>query len=112
MEAAGGGPPSPAAKSHVRIKLQTLLAEYGPIALAVYFTIFAVVLVGAWTAIHLGWRPESAGGSVGTFAAAYLATKVTQPLRIAATLALTPLVALVHRRFARRPRRDTALPAE
>ena len=93
-----------------RAKLERLLAEYGPVALAVYFTIFLLVLAGAWTAIHLGWRPESASGSVGALTAAYLATKVTQPLRIAATLALTPLVAHLHRRFTRRRPPETIHP--
>jgi hypothetical protein len=84
-------------------KIQNLLTEYGPVAIVVYFTIFFLVLLSAWTAIHLGWRPESVTGSVGTFTAAYLVTKVTQPLRIAGTLALTPLAAIAYRRIARRP---------
>jgi hypothetical protein len=36
---------------------------------------------------------------VGSFTAAYIATKLTQPLRIAATLALTPLVARAYERL-------------
>jgi hypothetical protein len=87
----------------VKKTLQRLLTEYGPVALVVYLAIFFTVLFGAWAAIHLGWRPESVAGSVGTFTAAYLATKVTQPLRIAATIALTPLASRVHRRLARTP---------
>lgn len=68
-------------------------------ALVVYLTIFAVVLAGFWIGIRMGWRTESAAGSVGTLAGAYVATKVVQPLRIAATVVLTPVVARVYERF-------------
>ncbi len=70
-----------------------LLAEYGMLALYLYFAIFAVVLVGFAVAIQLGVKVESTAGKAGLWGAAWLATKVTQPLRILATLALTPLVA-------------------
>ena len=83
-----------------------LLAEYGTTALVVYLVIFVVVLAGFWFAIRAGWRPESAAGSAGTLAAAYVATKVTQPLRIAGTLVLTPLVAKLYERV--RGRSQTA----
>jgi len=76
----------------VRRTLKQIAAEYGAVAVVVYLAIFAVVLLGSWAAIHLGWKPASAGGRVGSFTAAYIATKLTQPLRIAATLALTPIV--------------------
>jgi hypothetical protein len=79
--------------SPVRRTFKQILAEYGTTALVVYLVIFTLVLLGFWLGIRLGWRPESAAGNVGAFTAAYLATKVTQPLRIGATLVLTPLVA-------------------
>lgn len=85
----------------MRKTLKSVLAEYGPVALVVYLVIFALVLLGSWAAIRMGWRPATAAGGMGTFAAAYLITKVTQPLRIAATLALTPLVARLTRRTPR-----------
>jgi len=69
------------------------LAEYGPLAFYIYIAIFALVLVGFALAIQLGVKVESAAGKAGIWGAAWLATKVTQPLRILATLALTPLVA-------------------
>lgn len=90
----------------MRRTLKQILSEYGRVALVVYLVIFAVVLLGSWAAIHLGWRPESAAGSAGTFAAAYLFTKLTQPLRIGATVLLTPLVAKAHERFT--AKRDAA----
>ena len=47
-------------------------------------------------------------GQAGLLAAAYVATKVTQPLRIGATLALTPLIA----HFIRKHRRSPAGPGQ
>jgi len=87
----------------VKQRLQQILAEYGPIAVVVYLAIFFAVLFSAWAAIHFGWRPESVAGNVGTFTAAYLATKITQPARIALTLVLTPIVGRIHARIARNP---------
>lgn len=87
----------------VKKTLERILSEYGPIAVVIYFAIFFAVFFAAWGAIHLGWRPQSVAGGVGTFAAAYVVTKVTQPARIALTLVLTPIVAGIHRRL--RPRR-------
>ena len=84
--------------------VQALLAEYGTVAVIVYFVIFFAVLGGFWLAIRLGWEPSSAVGSVGTFAAAYIATKLTQPLRIGATLVITPFIAKLYERMrGRRP---------
>lgn len=73
--------------------VQNLLAEYGTVAVIVYFVIFFSVLGGFWLGIRLGWRPTSTAGTAGTLAAAYIATKLTQPIRIAATLVATPIVA-------------------
>lgn len=73
-------------------KLQQLLAEYGPVAVAIYLTLFFGVLIGIYLAINAGWAPEGVAGNASAWTAAYLATKLTQPLRIAATLVLTPLV--------------------
>lgn len=77
----------------MRKTLKQILAEYGAIAVVVYLGIFFAVLGAAWGAINLGWKPASLTANVGAFTAAYLATKVVQPFRIAATLALTPIIA-------------------
>ncbi len=79
-------------------KLEKLAAEYGRIAIATYFTLFGLVLAGFAAALQLGMNVESAQGGAGLFGAAYLATKLTQPLRIGATIVLTPIVARVVRR--------------
>ena len=77
----------------MRQTFKHILTEYGKFALVLYLAIFALVLCGTWIAIRAGWSPMSAGGKAGTFAAAYVVTKLTQPLRIAATVVLTPLLA-------------------
>jgi hypothetical protein len=87
-------------------RFKTLLAEYGPVALWTYFGLFALVLSGFAIAIAAGVQVESASGGAGVLGAAWLATKLTQPLRIGATLLLTPLMARVATRF----RRSKAVP--
>lgn len=83
----------------MRTSVKDLIAEYGRVALVVYLVIFVAVLAGSWAAIRMGWQPEGVSGGVGTLTAAWVATKLTQPLRIGATLALTPLVAKVYEKF-------------
>lgn len=80
-------------------RLKKLLAEYGQLALYIYLVIFAVVLVGFAMAIQMGVKVESTAGKAGIWGAAWLATKVTQPLRILGTIALTPLVAQLMKRW-------------
>jgi hypothetical protein len=82
-------------------RLQKLLVEYGSLGLWVYFVIFALVLVSFATAIKLGVEVEGAAGTAGTWGAAWVATKLTQPLRILATLVVTPVVMGVTRRLKR-----------
>ena len=49
----------PTIRSLVAVKktVQALLAEYGTVAVVVYFVIFFAVLGGFWLAIRLGWQP-------------------------------------------------------
>jgi hypothetical protein len=90
----------------VRNTIQNIFVEYGAVAVVVYFAIFFLVIFGFWAAIRFGWQPSSAAGSVGIWTAAYIATKLTQPLRIIATLAVTPLVAKMYERVTGRPRKS------
>lgn len=76
-----------------RARLKALLDDYGTVALLTYFVLFVLVFSGASLAISLGFNPKGAGGTAGLLGAAYLATKATQPLRIGATIVLTPLLA-------------------
>ena len=96
----------------MRKTFQKLLAEYGVIAVIVYFTIFFVVWVGAWAAIQRGVDLAALAArvglssnrfvtSLGAWTAAYIFTKLLQPIRIAATLLLTPLLARLYERSRR-----------
>ena len=80
----------------MRKTLKNILAEYGTVALVLYLVIFGLVLCGTWVALRAGWSPASASGKAGTFAAAYIITKLTQPLRIGLTVVLTPFVAKLY----------------
>lgn len=105
--------PSPAAPVHQPSwwsrqsqKLKDHFAEYGGIAIATYFVIFALTWSGFAVAIGRGVDVDGAVGDGSIIGAAWLATKATQPLRILATLAATPLVAAVwHRIRGRRPQK-------
>ena len=88
------------------------MLEYGITALIVHYAIFAIVIVGFYFAIRSGWESTSTAGSVGTWGAAYLAAKLTQPLRIVATLAVTPLVARLYERVTGRTKRGSARSSE
>ena len=83
----------------MRKTIKHILAEYGMIAVVVYFAIFFLVLGGFWMAIRFGWRSQSTAAGVGSFAAAYIATKLTQPLRIAGTAILTPIIGKLYERL-------------
>lgn len=72
--------------------MKEILAEYGAIAVVVYLLIFTVVLTGSYFAIRFGWTTKSAAGNAGIWTAAYIVTKLTQPLRIAATVVLSALI--------------------
>lgn len=80
-------------------RLKALVEEYGPFAVGTYAVIFVLAIAGFAAAIGLGVQVESAKGGAGVLGAAYVATKVTQPIRILATLALTPLVARAWKRL-------------
>lgn len=85
-------------------RFRQLILEYGIIALIVHYAIFAIVIVGFWFAIRSGWRTTSTAGTAGSWGAAYIAAKITQPLRIIATLAVTPLIARLYERLTGRTR--------
>lgn len=82
-----------------QVRFKDLLAEYGSIALGTYFVIFFGTWFGFWWAISSGIEVSGATGAAGTIGGAYAATKLTQPLRIGATVVLTPLVAAVKHRI-------------
>ncbi|QRK11823.1 hypothetical protein JQX13_18235 [Archangium violaceum] len=94
------------AKPPLKERLKSLMADYGRLAIWVYFIIFFGSWAGFALAIHLGFQVEGAGGATGAIGGGYVAAKVTQPVRIFATLGLTPplervlrVVPKVHRFF-------------
>jgi hypothetical protein len=94
----------------MRKTVKELFAEYGAIAVIVYFTIFFGVWICAWAAIQrgvdlralaarVGLSSNSIVANLGAWTAAYLFTKLLQPVRIGVTLLLTPLVARLYERM-------------
>lgn len=109
----GAAAPKPrGAVSFVQERFKGLVAEYGPLLFVVYFSIFGVVFVGSALAIQMGFKVESAAATAGVWTAAYVFTKVLQPLRIAGTVVLTPLVAAGLRRFRKEPAVPPAVATE
>ena len=99
----------------MRKTFNNLLAEYGAVFVVVYFTIFFGVLFGAWAGLRYGWdprplvvriglSPDGLVANAGPWVIAYGVAKVTQPVRIAATLVLTPIVAKLWERVSGRRR--------
>jgi len=82
-----------------RAKLKLLLEEYGRVAIWVYLVIWLTVLAGFAIAISAGFNVNGGPAGMGVLGAAWVATKLTQPLRIGATLLLTPAVAAVHTKW-------------
>ncbi len=87
-----------------REKLKVLLEQYGRVALGTYVVIWLAVLAGFTLAFSAGFRSESTPAEAGVLLGAWGATKLTQPLRIAATIALTPVVGAVARKLRSAPR--------
>jgi len=85
----------------IRARFGQVNREYGSIAIYTYLVIFVVVLGAFAVAIKLGYAVEGASGTTGVLVSAWVATKLTQPIRIAATIGLTPFVARVLRRTPR-----------
>lgn len=86
-------------KPSLKERLSAHMAEYGKLALYTYLTLSLLAIAGFSIAIGAGLSPSSATGVIGTIGAGWLAAKATMPLRILATLALTPLVALLLRKW-------------
>ena len=91
----------------VRQKLKTLIVEYGVVALIVYLVISLTVLFGFWIGIRLGYEATTSTGFWGTLGAAYVLMRFTLPLRIAATIVITPFLARLYERVTgRRVKRE------
>lgn len=86
-------------KRPLKERLADQFAEYGKLALYTYLALSLLAIAGFSVAIGMGLSPSSATGVLGTIGAGWLAAKATMPIRIIATLALTPLVAVLWRKW-------------
>lgn len=78
--------------AQLKARYQTLLTEYGYGAFGVWFAVFFTTWFGFYLAISNGMQLEGAAASAGTIGGAYAATQLTKPVRLVATLVLTPIV--------------------
>jgi hypothetical protein len=103
----------PAAKRTLKQRLQAHFAEYGRIAIWTYLSLSLLAIIGFSIAIGVGFGASSTSGVLGVIGAGWVAAKATVPLRILATLGLTPLIAtLVRRRKRAAPAEDDSSPAD
>lgn len=83
--------------SSVKTRLEGLFRAWGPVAIGTWLALFALTWAGFVLALSLGFDALAAeagtASTLGVVGGAYLATQATKPLRLIATLALTPLVA-------------------
>lgn len=100
-------------KPTLKERMQAHFAEYGRVAIWTYLTLSILTITAFSIAIGIGYAPSSASGVLGVIGAGWVAAKATTPLRILATLGLTPLVAaLVQRRKRSAPEHDSSLPED
>ena len=76
-----------------RGRWKELIELYGSVAIGTYFAIFLLSIGGFWIAIRAGVDVGSSVAELGTLGAAWAATKLLQPVRIALSLVLTPPIA-------------------
>lgn len=79
-------------------KFDRIKNEYGRVALGTYLALWAAVLVAYAVAIKLGIDVDGVSSKGGILFGAWVAAKVSQPVRIVLTVVLTPFVASVLRR--------------
>ena len=79
-------------------RLKAHFADYGKIAIYTYLALSLTAIIGFSIAIGMGVGASSTTGFFGVVGAGWLAAKATMPLRILATLGLTPLIAALWNR--------------
>jgi hypothetical protein len=94
---------APAKKPPLKQRLKKLMEQYGKVAFYTYLALSLSAIIGFSIAIGFGMEADSTGGVLGAIGAGWVAAKATMPLRILATLGLTPLIAnlLARRKKAR-----------
>lgn len=81
-----------------RRRYEALVEEYGGVAIGTYFALFFGTWFAFWVAVRSGFEAADAA-TMGTVGLAWALTKATQPIRIGATLVLTPLAVRLRRRL-------------
>ena len=85
-------------RSH-KAQIQALFEEYGSAAIAVWLVVFAGTFLVFFGLVQAGVDPAGAVGSAGTVGAAYVATRLTFPIRVIARVGITPVAVRWYRRF-------------
>ncbi len=98
----GTGVGTARAKPSLKERLSAHFNQYGTIAIATYFSLSILTIIGFSVAIGVGWEPSTATGVLGVIFAGWVAAKATLPIRILITLGLTPVVAFVVTRLGRK----------
>jgi hypothetical protein len=88
-----------AEKPTLKERLKLLFAEYGKLAIAVYVVLYALTVAVLLILVQAGFEIEGATEGATAFGAIWFATRLSTPFRIAATLALTPIVSALIKRF-------------
>lgn len=104
--AAPVAPPEPphqtGKKPPLKDRLKAIVKDYPQVAIFTYLGLSAIAIAAFSIAIGIGAEPSTATGVIGVIGAGWLAAKVTVPLRILATLALTPPLAALVNKFKRK----------
>ena len=93
---------APAKKPPLKDRLKAIFKDYPQVAVFTYLGLSAIAIAGFSIAIGIGAEPSTATGVLGVIGAGWLAAKVTVPLRILATLALTPPIAALLKKLKRK----------
>ncbi len=82
----------------IKERFEQIKKEYGKIAIVTYLVLWAAVLVAYVVAIKTGVQIEGVSSTGGILVGAWVAAKVSQPVRIMLTIVLTPVIASLFRR--------------
>ena len=82
----------------IKDRFEQIKKEYGKVAFVTYMVLWASVLVAYAVAIKNGVEMEGVSSTGGILVGAWVAAKVSQPIRIVLTIILTPVIASFFRR--------------
>jgi len=82
----------------IKDRFEQIKKEYGKVAFVTYMVLWASVLIAYAVAIKSGVEMEGVSSTGGILVGAWIAAKVSQPIRIVLTIILTPVIASLFRR--------------